>query len=263
MEALKAEGVRAHLRDPRRGQPADLRRRPRRRPDPHPGAPRAGRRAHGRGICQGLGRVGVAFATSGPGATNLVTPIADAIMDSVPTVFITGQVRTDLIGTDGFQEADVNGITMPIVKHSLHGPGPALHPRLRPCGLPHRLDRAPGPGADRHPAGPLAGRHRLRADHRDAEPAGLQALDRGQHQADPDRGQGARQRQPARDLRRRRRHQRQRLGGASRPLPRRQLPGHLHRDGPRRLPAPITSSGSGCSACTAPAPPTTRWTTPT
>jgi len=59
------------------------------------------------------------MATSGPGATNLVTPIADAMMDSVPTVFITGQVRTDLIGTDGFQEADVTGITMPIVKHSL------------------------------------------------------------------------------------------------------------------------------------------------
>jgi acetolactate synthase I/II/III large subunit len=63
--------------------------------------------------------VGVALATSGPGATNLVTPIADAIMDSVPTVFITGQVRTELIGTDGFQEADTTGITMPIVKHSI------------------------------------------------------------------------------------------------------------------------------------------------
>src|SRR3954464_2758882 len=65
------------------------------------------------------GRVGVALATSGPGATNLVTAIADAVMDSVPTVFLTGQVRTELIGTDGFQEADVTGITMPIVKHSI------------------------------------------------------------------------------------------------------------------------------------------------
>jgi acetolactate synthase-1/2/3 large subunit len=71
------------------------------------------------GYAKASGRVGVAFATSGPGATNLVTPIADAMMDSVPTVFITGQVRTDLIGTDGFQEADVTGITMPVVKHSL------------------------------------------------------------------------------------------------------------------------------------------------
>jgi acetolactate synthase I/II/III large subunit len=70
------------------------------------------------GYAKASGKVGVALATSGPGATNLVTAIADAMMDSVPTVFITGQVRTDLIGTDGFQEADVTGITLPIVKHS-------------------------------------------------------------------------------------------------------------------------------------------------
>ncbi|MBI4898602.1 MAG: biosynthetic-type acetolactate synthase large subunit [Actinobacteria bacterium] len=71
------------------------------------------------GYAKATGKVGVALATSGPGATNLVTPIADAMMDSVPTVFITGQVRTDLLGTDGFQEADITGITMPIVKHSV------------------------------------------------------------------------------------------------------------------------------------------------
>jgi acetolactate synthase-1/2/3 large subunit len=71
------------------------------------------------GYAKATGKVGVALATSGPGATNLVTPIADAMMDSVPTVFITGQVRTDLLGTDGFQEADISGITMPIVKHSI------------------------------------------------------------------------------------------------------------------------------------------------
>lgn len=71
------------------------------------------------GYAKATGKVGVALATSGPGATNLVTPIADAMMDSVPTVFITGQVRTDLLGTDGFQEADITGITMPIVKHSI------------------------------------------------------------------------------------------------------------------------------------------------
>jgi acetolactate synthase-1/2/3 large subunit len=70
------------------------------------------------GYAKATGRVGVAFGTSGPGATNLVTPITDAMLDSVPTVFITGQVRTELIGTDGFQECDTGGITMPIVKHS-------------------------------------------------------------------------------------------------------------------------------------------------
>jgi len=70
------------------------------------------------GYARASGRVGVAIATSGPGATNLVTAIADAWMDSTPTVFITGQVRSDLIGTDAFQEIDATGITMPIVKHS-------------------------------------------------------------------------------------------------------------------------------------------------
>jgi len=70
------------------------------------------------GYAKATGKVGVALATSGPGATNVVTPICDAMMDSVPVVFITGQVRTELLGTDGFQEADTIGITMPIVKHS-------------------------------------------------------------------------------------------------------------------------------------------------
>jgi acetolactate synthase-1/2/3 large subunit len=70
------------------------------------------------GYAKATGKTGVALATSGPGATNLVTPICDAMMDSVPVVFITGQVRTELLGTDGFQEADTIGITMPIVKHS-------------------------------------------------------------------------------------------------------------------------------------------------
>ena len=70
------------------------------------------------GYAQATGRVGVCMATSGPGATNLVTPLADAYMDSVPVVAITGQVSTNLIGTDGFQEADISGITYPITKHN-------------------------------------------------------------------------------------------------------------------------------------------------
>jgi acetolactate synthase-1/2/3 large subunit len=70
------------------------------------------------GYARASGKVGVAIATSGPGATNLVTPIADAWMDSTPLVCITGQVRSNLIGTDAFQECDITGITMPIVKHS-------------------------------------------------------------------------------------------------------------------------------------------------
>jgi acetolactate synthase-1/2/3 large subunit len=81
------------------------------------------------GYAKATGRVGVCLGTSGPGATNLVTPICDAMMDSVPTVFITGQVRTDLLGTDGFQEADTIGMTMPIVKHSFMVQHPLEIPR--------------------------------------------------------------------------------------------------------------------------------------
>jgi acetolactate synthase I/II/III large subunit len=71
------------------------------------------------GYAKATGKVGVCLATSGPGATNLVTGIADAILDSVPIVAITGQVPTHLIGTDAFQESDIMGITLPIVKHSI------------------------------------------------------------------------------------------------------------------------------------------------
>jgi acetolactate synthase-1/2/3 large subunit len=70
------------------------------------------------GYAQATGKVGVCIATSGPGATNLVTPIADAYMDSVPIVAITGQVPSPAIGTDAFQEADIQGITLPITKHN-------------------------------------------------------------------------------------------------------------------------------------------------
>ncbi len=81
------------------------------------------------GYAKATGKVGVCLATSGPGATNVVTPIVDAMMDSVPTVFITGQVRTDLLGTDGFQETDVIGITMPVCKHSFMIQHPLELPR--------------------------------------------------------------------------------------------------------------------------------------
>ncbi|MDN6760808.1 thiamine pyrophosphate-binding protein, partial [Acidipropionibacterium jensenii] len=74
----------------------------------------AGHAAEGYAVA--TGRVGVCMATSGPGATNLVTALYDAYLDSVPMMAITGQVGSSLIGTDGFQEADIRGITMPITK---------------------------------------------------------------------------------------------------------------------------------------------------
>jgi len=81
------------------------------------------------GYALATNRVGVCMATSGPGATNLVTPIADAYMDSVPMVAITGQVPSSAIGTDAFQEADIRGITMPITKHNYLVTDPREIPR--------------------------------------------------------------------------------------------------------------------------------------
>ena len=180
------------------------------------------------------GKVGVALATSGPGATNMVTAIADAIMDSVPTVFITGQVRTELIGTDGFQEADVTGITLPIVKHSLLVTDPRQIPEyvhnafyIASTGRPGpvlidvpRTRRAPTSSTSRAPA---------------PRTCPLQAVDGGEHQADPAGREGARQRAATGDLRRRRDRERERAGGVPRVRPRRSLR-HADRDGARGVP---------------------------
>jgi acetolactate synthase-1/2/3 large subunit len=87
----------------------------------------AGHAAQGYAVA--TGKVGVCMATSGPGATNLVTPIADAYMDSVPMVAVTGQVPSKAIGSDAFQEADIRGITMPITKHNFLVTDPAEIPR--------------------------------------------------------------------------------------------------------------------------------------
>ena len=164
------------------------------------------------GYAKASGKVGVALATSGPGATNLVTAIADAVMDSVPTVFLTGQVRTDLIGTDGFQEADISGITMPIVKHSILIQDPREIPKAIHEAFHVARSGTAGAGARGHPAGPVARGHPVRAGHGRA-PAGLPAHDRGQPEADPPGREGARQRAPAGDLRRRGHRQREGVQG--------------------------------------------------
>ncbi|WP_058234242.1 acetolactate synthase large subunit [Devriesea agamarum] len=82
------------------------------------------------GYAHATGRVGVCLATSGPGATNLITPIADAQMDSIPMVAITGQVGSSFIGTDAFQEADIVGMTMPVTKHNFLVRDPAQIPTV-------------------------------------------------------------------------------------------------------------------------------------
>ncbi len=105
------------------------------------------------GYAHATGRPGVAMVTSGPGATNIVTPLCDAYMDSVPMVVITGQVPTSALGTDAFQECGHHrhhhGDHQAQLPRDL-GPG---HPPGDPRGVPHRHDRPTGPGAGRHPQG--------------------------------------------------------------------------------------------------------------
>ncbi|MBE6508408.1 MAG: acetolactate synthase large subunit [Methanobrevibacter sp.] len=97
------------------------------------------------GYARASGRVGVCLATSGPGATNLVTGIATAYMDSSPIIAITGQVPTHLIGNDAFQEADIIGITMPITKHSYQPKDPDLIPSMIKSSFEIAASGRPGP----------------------------------------------------------------------------------------------------------------------
>ncbi|MEH0146745.1 acetolactate synthase large subunit [Corynebacterium sp. Q4381] len=103
----------------------------------------AGHAAEGYAVASG--KVGVCLATSGPGATNLVTALADAYLDSVPLVAITGQVGSPLIGTDAFQEADIRGITMPITKHNLMVTAPEDIPRALYAAFHLASTGRPGP----------------------------------------------------------------------------------------------------------------------
>ena len=166
------------------------------------------------GYAKASGKVGVVFATSGPGATNIVTPLTDAMMDSVPLVAFTGQVRTELIGTDGFQEADTFGITMPIVKHSFVIQHPTEIPRVVHEAFHIARTGRPGPVLIDIPQDLSARRDRLRAG-AGRPPARLPADGGRQLQADPARRQGARQRAPPGALRGRRRGQRGRVGGGA------------------------------------------------
>ena len=214
------------------------------------------------GYAKASGRVGVALATSGPGATNLVTAIADAQMDSVPTVFITGQVRTELIGTDGFQEADISGITMPIVKHSVMIQDPrdipqAMHEAFhiarsgRPgavlVDVPQDLSRAdiPYEPVDKvHLPGyqptTEGNTKQIRLAAKALANSIRPVIYGGGGIVNAERGQG--------------------VHGA---VPLRQAPRHVHADGPRRVRRGPGHLARACSGCTARAPPTTRWTRPT
>ena len=214
------------------------------------------------GYAKATGKVGVVFATSGPGATNIVTPLTDAMMDSVPIVAFTGQVRTDLLGTDGFQEADTFGITMSIVKHSFMIQHPTEIPRAVHEAFHLARTGRPGPVLIDMPVDLT----RAEIDYApvvDVRLPGYQPTTEGNSKQIRLAAKALANAAPARHLRGRRRDQRRRRRGAARAGQVRPPADHLHADGPRRVPGARTRSGSACSACTARARPTTRWTRPT
>ncbi len=189
------------------------------------------------GYARSTGKVGVVLVTSGPGATNAVTGLTDALMDSMPVVCITGQVPTHLIGNDAFQECDTVGITRPCTKHNwLVKSVDDLAPRPARGVLrrPHRPARA---GRGGHPQGrAVRHRHLHRPQGREAQdlPAARQGRPGGHRRGD--RADVARQ--EARALHRRRRHQLRPQGepAAARAGAAHALSHHLDADGARRLP---------------------------
>ncbi len=259
----QGRGCEARLRDSRGRQPSDLRRALRRRHRAHPGPPRAGRRARRRGLREGVrpGRGGARHLRAGgdePGHRDRGRPSrlgADGLHH-----------RSGPHGPDrhrrlpgGRRHRDHAAGRQALVP----GPGPAPDPRVHPPGLPRRLDGPAGSGPGRRAAGPLARRHRLRAGDRHARPPRLPAEHRGQHQADPPRREGARQRRPPDHLRGRRGDQRERLRGASRAGHRRQLPRHLHGDGPRRVPGTARAMAGDARHARHPGGELGAWTRPT
>ena len=167
------------------------------------------------GYASATGRVGVCMATSGPGATNLVTPIADAHMDSVPMVAVTGQVGASMIGTDAFQEADIRGITMPITKHNFLVTDPADIPRTIAEAFHIASTGRPGPVLVDVAKSALQAMTTYDVAHRAAAarlPSRHQAPREADPRGDPADAGGA---SPG-ALRRRRRHPRRGLEGARR-----------------------------------------------
>ena len=123
------------------------------------------------GYARATGDVGVAVATSGPGATNMVTGIATAMMDSSPIVCITGQVGSKLLGSDAFQETDITGVTLPITKHNyLVTHADEIAPTVREALYVAKSGPA-GSCADRHHQGRAAGHGQLQLERRRAEDA--------------------------------------------------------------------------------------------
>ena len=158
------------------------------------------------GYARSTGKVGVVLVTSGPGATNAVTGLTDALMDSIPVVCITGQVPTHLIGNDAFQECDTVGITRPCTKHNWLVKNVDDLPRVLHEAFYVARTGRPGPGGGRHPQGrAVRHRHLHRPQGRQAQDLPAARQGRRQRHRARRRADGARQEAAA--LHRRRRHQ--------------------------------------------------------
>ena len=187
------------------------------------------------GYAHATGRPGVAMVTSGPAATNIVTPLCDAYMDSIPIVVITGQVAYSVIGTDAFQECDTVGITMPVTKHNWLITDANDVPRVIREAFHVATTGRPGPVLVDMPKD--VSNQKMEWYWPDTRrPSRLQAEPEGPPQADQGRGApDGRGRAPG-DLRRRRHPQGTRRGGAAGAGGAHGLPRRHHADGPRHVP---------------------------
>ena len=187
------------------------------------------------GYARSTGKVGVVLVTSGPGATNAVTGLVDALMDSIPVVCLTGQVPTHLIGNDAFQEADTTGITRPATKHNYLVKRPEDLARVVHEAFYVARSGRPGPVVIDLPKDIVIGK----APYSRAGGAARQLPPAGRSRPGGDRpgGGAAEARQAADDLCRRRRDQCRPggLGGADQVRAHHRLPDHQHADGPGRL----------------------------
>ena len=165
------------------------------------------------GYAKATGKVGVCVVTSGPGATNIVTGLTDAYMDSVPLVAITGQVPSPLIGTDAFQEADVVGITRSCTKHNFLVKNIQELPQIMRDAFFIARSGRPGPVLVDLPKDIAAASAEVEIPKHSSIPLS-KFVPTPDFNADREDGRADQGRQKAADLRRRRRHQRQRLRGA-------------------------------------------------
>ena len=214
------------------------------------------------GYASATGTVGVCMATSGPGATNLVTPIADAHMDSVPLVAITGQVGASLIGTDAFQEADIVGITLPVTKHNYLVTDPDDIPRVIAEAFHIAATGRPGPVLVDIAKSAMQAQTTFSWPQEISLP-GLPPRDQAARQADPRGGPAARDGASARAVRRRRRHPRPRRRAAARARRRVGRAGRSPRSWPAARCPTRTRSTWACPACTARSRPSPRCRRPT